>query len=353
MRSPSDLGGSPSYCGSYCGARRYTSRALCAWLMLSALHTIQACGESSEGSEPRDQSEDPGTANSGSGNSGGGASGATTSGGSTSGANTSNGAMDEDGGSNAPSVNEGDTYYRADVLKLLKPKLVLKPLGFETDITGDAQKAEDEGLKADKEPDDGDGVADSGDGDGYVDLNAIIKFIGGVDPKEAGGFVTAGAGLCPYPYDASKVCGPLKLGPFQEAASYTHGKDCKLDGASGTASGSCFSSQQGAFTVNIQLIGAVPLENTQVIGAWVDEARGGISNGWIRGFLSEEVAKKTKLPEQLPIAARLLGIAPNTPLIDFLSDGDKQAAPAGWWFTLQYTAKPALYDPKVGPDGEK
>lgn len=332
--------------------RARAAKALCAGILVTA---TAACGAS----EDEKSSVDDITGGASNGNGAGAGNGASGGDGSSAGAGSGgaqpggNSSPDEDGGS-SPMSGEADTFFRADSLKLLEPTLVLKPAFLpQQDITGTAQDAVNEGLVEDNEPDDGDGVADSGDGDGYVDLNAIIKFIGGVDPTEAGGFVTAGAGLCPYPYEASQACGPLALGPFQEPAEYTHGKDCKLNGASSTAPGSCFSSQQGAFTVNIQLIGAVPLQNTQVIGSWVDGAKGGISNGWIRGFLSEEVAMKTKLPQQLPIAALLLGIQPGTPLIDFLADADKSSSPAGWWFTLQYTAKPAVYDPKVGPDGQK
>lgn len=264
----------------------------------------------------------------------------------------------EDGsntGETPPDLSDDDTFYRADTLKLLKPGLVTKPLGglVQPSITPAAQSAVDDSLVRDTEPDDGDGVQDDGDGDGYVDLNAIIRFLGKVDPKSEGGIVTAGAGLCPYPYDSSRVCGPLRLGPFQNPARYKNSQDCALDGTDKRASGPCFSSEKGDFAVNIQLIGAVPLADTQVIGSWVDNGRGGIANGWIRGFLSEEVARRTKAPEQLPLAATLLGITGGTPLIQFLADADKQQNPAGWWFLVQYSAKSALYDSSVGPDGEK
>ncbi len=338
--------------------RECATRGLFAAILVGLSGVYSACGGAAEDKSSTDDPSTGETSNGASGSANSGVSGAgnSASGGSGGGpGGDTSGAPGEDGGSPmSGSTGEANTFYRADLLKLIKPQLVLKPfIGPQQDITPNAQTAVDEGLVQDKEPDNGNGIADSGDGDGYVDLNAIIKFIGGVDPSEEGGAVTAGAGLCPFPYDAKQVCGPLALAPFQTPAPYTHGKDCKLDGTMSSSAGSCFSSQQGSFTVNIQLIGAVPLQNAQVIGSWVDAGKGGISNGWIRGFLSEEVAMKTKLPAQIPIAARLLGIAPNTPLIEFLGDKDKQASPAGWWFTLQYTAKAALYDPKVGPDGAK
>jgi hypothetical protein len=257
-------------------------------------------------------------------------------------------------GDDAGLVQASDyTYFRADTLKLLEPDLVLKPLGItEQRITAQAQNAIDEGLVADKEPDDGDGLPDDADGDGYVDLNAIVRFFGDVDPAAPGGMATVGAGLCPHPYDGSQVCGPLKLGPFQDPRPYTNGTDCALDGTSRVASGACFSSDKGAVTINVQLIGMIPLKDAQVVGSWVEQGAGGIQNGFVRGFLSEEAAKNTRLPEQLPLSALALGIAPRTPLIDFLPSGQKAQNPAGWWFTVGFTAKPALFDSRVGPDGE-
>lgn len=258
---------------------------------------------------------------------------------------------DGDGGElEVPALSADDTFYRCDTLKLILPHLVTKPLGtkdpaFQTDITGSAQGEVNKALVEDNEPND--------EGDGYVDLNAMIRFLGKVDTSQPGGFVTAGAGLCPFPYDASQVCGPLKLGPFQDTAAYSNGKDCTLEGSSEMASGSCFAAAKGPRTVNIQLIGPVPLEDTQVIGAWADAGKAGIEDGWIRGFLPEDVAMATKLPEQVPLAALALGIRGGAPLSDFLADKDKQQSPPGWWFTLKYTAKPALYDASVGPDGEK
>lgn len=301
-------------------------------------------GAGTNGSSSGDTSNGAGTNGSGSGSGSGGQGGQGSS------------STGDDGGANLPDLSDDDTFFRADLLKLIKPGLVTKPLGGglgQPSITAQAQNAVDDSLVNDNEPDDGDGTPDDGDGDGYVDLNAIIRFLGKVDPSMEGGIVTAGAGLCPYPYDPSQVCGPLKLGPFQNPAQYVNGQDCALDGTDKVASGSCFSSEKGDFVVNIQLIGAVPLEDTQVIGSWVDDGKGGIANGWIRGFLTEEVAKKTKAPDQLPLAATLLGISGGTPLSDFLADADKQASPPGWWFLLQYSAKPAIYDSSVGPDGEK
>jgi len=328
----------------------------------AAVVVASACGEAADDGTTGEGNS--ATAGPGGAGSSGGSDTATGSNGSGSG--TGNGTSgDQGGGGTAGAFDDGgmngpDTFFRADLLKLLAPKLVTKPLGttdprLQSDITGNAQSAVDDSLVQDNEPDDGDGVRDDGDGDGYVDLNAIIRFLGQLDTNAKGGTVTAGAGLCPVPYDPSQACGPLKLGPFQDPAMYTNGQDCKLDGTDKVAEGPCFSSEKGDFKVNIQLIGTVPLKTTQVIGSWVDGGKGGIANGWIRGFLSEEVARQTKLPDQLPLAARLLLIPGGAPLSDFLSDDPKfkQADPPGWWFLLRYTAKPAIFDSSVGPDGEK
>jgi hypothetical protein len=247
-------------------------------------------------------------------------------------------------GTGGPELSPDDTMFRATSLKMLAPDLITKPLGFEgPSIRAGIQTAINDSLVKDVEPE---------NGDGFVDLSVIVRFLGDFSTTLQTGHVSMGGALCPFPYDATQVCGPAKTGPFDAPLAIQNGSDCALDGTNYVASGSCFKSNKGTVSVNVQLIGKVPLQDAQVVGSWANAGVDGISGGWVRGFMPEATAKSTKLPEKLPAAAVLLGIAPGTPMIDFLSDKEKvdNNGVNGWWFVMSFAASPVIYDQTVGPD---
>lgn len=89
------------------------------------------------------------------------------------------------------------------------------------------------------------------------------------------------------------------------------------------------------------------MQDGQVIGTWDGQ---NISSGRVRGFLPKTVAAVTKLGEGLPPAFALLGVKAGAPLTNFLSDRELQKnarGEDGWWFLVNYTAKPAKFDPTV------
>lgn len=259
------------------------------------------------------------------------------------------GSVDTDAATPAPvvPVDPNDAYFRLDTVRITEPTLVLKPIagqfigGLETDITANVQQAVTEALTSDNEPDeDDDGQGD----DGFVDLSIMIRFDDGVDMANPGGVVAAGGGACPFPL-GSAGCGGVESVPFI-AVDYTNrgtGEICELAGTSRTAPGPCAVTDFiDDISLDIVAIGTVPLEAGQIIASYEGNPVAGLTSGWVRGFISEQTAMTTRLPSELPLSAILIGIAPNTPLIDFLSDADRSDNDGvpGWWFEMEFTAVP-------------
>lgn len=228
--------------------------------------------------------------------------------------------------------SQDDTFLRADSVVLAAPNLVTKPLGIEVRATTQAQQTINEGLVLDN------------DGDGFLDLSLLVRFIGAADPKAAAGKTTVGGGLCPYPAAPETACKPDPYFPFQSPfLSYEPGTSCQLEGTNEVAGEPCFVTQQAPITLTLPLLGRVPLEHGQVIGRWEGKS---IVEGRVRGFLSMETAGSVRLPDPVPPAFAALGIKPGTPLLDFLSTNEVQEGPGavrGWWFLLKFTAQPSLF----------
>lgn len=242
-----------------------------------------------------------------------------------------------------------DQFFRVDRFLLKSPGVVLRPAGLEVSVTGQAQTGITDALVSDIDPDNNnDGEVDEGDGDGFVDLSLLVRFLGTESPASEAGRTTFGGGACPHPYAREIACGPSPELPFQaRTASYTNRADCELDGTSHVAAGPCFITQKGGIMLTLPLLGDIPLEEGQVVGAWVDEGRGGIESGAIRGFLPQSVAEATKLGAELPPLAVSLGIKVGTPLAEFLPKAQRttnSAGTDGWWFHIEFSAKPAIFD---------
>lgn len=225
-----------------------------------------------------------------------------------------------------------ETFFRTNTLTLLAPPMVTKPLGFEVDNTTDANNGLAQAMTADD------------DGNGFVDLSLLIRFLSAT-PQSGDGQTTTGGALCPFPLTDNQTCVPEVGFPFQALLQYTNGTDCKLEGTSEVAKGSCFVTSRAPLTMVLPIIGPVPLDEGQVIGTWQGAE---IANGKVRGFLPKTVAAQTKLPDQLPEYLTRLTIKPGTPLTDFLSDKTLEKngdGVDGWWFLLSFTAKPTKFKP--------
>ncbi|HVZ32885.1 MAG TPA: hypothetical protein VG963_10685, partial [Polyangiaceae bacterium] len=172
------------------------------------------------------------------------------------------------GASSAPASlgpsNDGDTFFRADSLTFQTPEIVLSLAGVSLPITDQAQSHLDIALVSDSDPDNnGDGMADSGDGDGFLDLSMLLRFVQTATPAAGdGGKLLIGPANCPYPYGASSVCQPNPQASFPDAPLlYKNGTDCALDGAPQHATGQCFKTDKTHFDLALPLLvaGRLPL----------------------------------------------------------------------------------------------
>jgi hypothetical protein len=231
--------------------------------------------------------------------------------------------------------SQGDTFFRADTLVLKSPNLYATLLILRTDVTADGQNALNAALAGDD------------DKDGSVDMSLLLRFLNTKDAKTGSGQVTPGGALCAAPLAAEPACGPDKTFPFQTPPVMfaNSAQPCGLTGAMESAPAPCFHTAPASLTMQLPILGAVPLQDGEIVGTW-DGAN--IGNGFVRGFLPKTVAMATKLGDGLPEFLVLAGIQKGAPLSNFLNDNQltKNArGEDGWWFLLSYTAKPAKFTP--------
>jgi hypothetical protein len=255
------------------------------------------------------------------------------------GAQTGGGAQPGGGPPDLGMNSQGDTFFRAEALVLKQPQLVLNVpfLGCQA-VTSDVQSIVNDGLNADNNT------------DRIVDLSLLIRFLKTTDPKATNGEVTIGGGRCPFPLMPDGTCGPEPVFPFQApGVAYTNGQNCMLMQTTEVAPGNCFASALTSLAINMPLLGPVPLQDGQVVGTWQD---GNIVNGHVRGFLSDAVARATKLPTDLSAIPEIyrLVLTAGGPIVDHLctTEMSKNArGEDGWWFVFDFTAKPAKFAPGV------
>jgi len=203
-------------------------------------------------------------------------------------------------------------------------------------VTVDGQNALNTALTTDEDADD------------FIDMSMLMRFLKTSDPKTGSGKVTPGGALCQVPLPDAP-CGPDKTFPFQspplEYANAT--QPCALAGTQEMAPPPCFSTTPASLTMQLPILGAVPLQDGQLVGSWDGES---IKNGFVRGFLPKTVAAATKLGAGVPPILAVFNIKMGTPLINFFSEaqiGQNAKGEAGWWVLMSYTAKPAKFDPAL------
>jgi hypothetical protein len=226
-----------------------------------------------------------------------------------------------------------ETFFRLDKFVLKQPGLVLHLLGLETPIASDVQSMLDTSLTDDTEP-----------ADGNIDLNVLLRFSGTSDPAKTAGKVSFGGALCPHPADAAKPCSANPSAPFFEpAVSFSNASKCTLEGDTQSVSGACFQSSKGRMAVSLPLFGPVVLDDAQVIASW---SGGGITEGWIRGFVTEQTAMATKIQGAVPSHLVLFDVQTGSALTTFLPAAERvsHASGAGWPFLAQFTAKAARFE---------
>lgn len=236
--------------------------------------------------------------------------------------------------------SKDDTFLRADTLVLNAPNLYvpLVTLGINLgtrDATQDGQNTLNDGLTKDA------------NGDGFVDMSMLLRFLKTSDPKTGSGTLAPGGAVCPMPLGPDKACGADKTFPFQSPPlNYANAaQPCMVQGTQESSPAPCFATTPASLTMQLPILGAVPLEEAQVVGTWDG---GNVKNGFVRGFLTKTSAAATKLGAGVPDWLGLVGVKQGDPLTKFVSDmqiGKNSKGEDGWWFLMTYTAKAAKFDP--------
>ncbi len=202
---------------------------------------------------------------------------------------------------------------------------------------------------------DGD-CGDAGDDDGELDLSFALQFDPLVQGHLAMGSVDVMEATCTAPAD-STTCGP---GGFSETANYASDTmDACLAALPNTtrpyspavpvADAPCFATETVSLTIDVGGI-LIPLTDVTVGGTWVGTPATSISDGLLRGFLSEADADAIIIPSNIaivggePLSSVLPGGTNACARHSDLDVGPDGTTP-GWWFYLSFPAEPVPYTP--------
>ncbi|NOY94749.1 MAG: DUF4215 domain-containing protein [Deltaproteobacteria bacterium] len=196
-----------------------------------------------------------------------------------------------------------------------------------------------------------DSIQLDGDGDGLLDLSFVVVFRP-LEQAAASGTLDFYSAACTAPA-GSTACSPG--GDVPDRASYTNQTSGTCLGiapmsvrpyspAVATPGAPCFVT--APITIAISLGGGVtvPLENAQIAASYVGAPASDLSNGLLRGFLTEANADATLLPASLPViggdplSSILAGGAGSCTRRDDRDDLDGDGVKDGWWFYLNFPA---------------
>ena len=190
------------------------------------------------------------------------------------------------------------------------------------------------------------------DGDGFLGLSTIVEFLP-LDQSQNVNLMDSGNAQCTTPM-ATTSCGPITNSAIAGDAVLLTAGTC-MTPVTGTtrpystpvvdSSAPCFSSPLGTLSLDIGGI-PVPLQNAQMAASFVGTPATSLSNGLLRGFITEESAHATLLPSDLPLIgghplSSILpgGDPPGTSVnCASFSDVDLLNGVRGWWFYFNFTA---------------
>jgi len=193
-------------------------------------------------------------------------------------------------------------------------------------------------------------------GDGFLDASTLLEFLP-LDQSAATNLFDAGAANCTAPV-ASTTCGVIATPLLAGDATLPLSGNCGQPIAGTTrpytppvtnASSPCFRSITGTLTLNLGGV-SVALTDAQIAATFDGTPPAtSLSNGLMRGFLSEADANATIIPATVP----LIG---GRPLASVLAGGtgacpafsDKDTGPGsvtGWYFYLNFPAQRLNEDP--------
>ncbi len=190
-------------------------------------------------------------------------------------------------------------------------------------------------------------IQTDGDGDGLLDLSTLIEFFP-LDQALTTSPITVGSADCSSPI-GSTTCGSLNTVELIGIANLSSAAQClsfipnTIFGYTPSiiSSGSpCFVSPLGNITIDISGI-QIPLRNAQLAATLVSLPADTMTNGLMRGFVTEAVANNIIIPNTVPLVG-------SQPLSSVLPGGTNNCAPhddkdidngeQGWWFYLNFSA---------------
>ncbi len=193
------------------------------------------------------------------------------------------------------------------------------------------------------------------DGDGRLDLSYVVEFLP-LDRALPTSLMDFGGAECSAPLAgtactqvlASAVAGDAATGAGTTCLAPLPGTVRPYNPAVAVPTTPCFASPAGTLTLDL---GGIPITLREVAlsASFVGDPGDALSNGLLRGFISEADADATILPAGLP----LVGGRPLSSLLPggtgncaAFSDKDMLDGASGWWFYFNFPAsRVPLLDP--------
>lgn len=197
-------------------------------------------------------------------------------------------------------------------------------------------------------------IQSDSDGDGFLDQSTVLEFLP-LDQSAATNLFVMGSANCTAPAattscDATAnpvLAGDATLSPTTACGAPVPGTIRPYTPAITPTTAPCFASVSGTVTLDI---GGIPVQLTdaQVSATFVGNPATSLSNGLLRGFVSEADANATIIPASFPIVG-------GQPLSKLLPGGtgncaafsDKDTGPGGvigWYFYLNFPAQRLIED---------
>ncbi len=220
--------------------------------------------------------------------------------------------------------------YRINSIEIADPHFY-DPIVCIADITGMVNSQLNDGATMDT------------DNDGYLDLNLMLLF-NPLDQAGAGGDTEFATGQCTVPLD-DPFCNFGDNGSATPT-TYTNGDGCltpdpnHLDhGDIPQVPGPCYTA--GILETYTLSLGdfSLPLQMLEISATYDADPADNMLNGIMRGFLTEEDAMNTVLPEDIEVVG-------GRPISDLLcKDGEKDDldGTSGWWMYVRFTMNAATW----------
>jgi hypothetical protein len=192
-----------------------------------------------------------------------------------------------------------------------------------------------------------------GNGDGRLDRNHLLIFNPLAPSSPTGGVLGFRTADCTAPMSGT-TCSPDASAELRLAYTHASSGQCLAPIAGTTTaytpsitapSVPCFATAIiPAWTVDLGGI-PLPLQNVQIAATYSGIPPGTLTNGLIRGFLTETVANNTTIPASFPVIGgkKVAALLPGGGSCATHDARDMLNGVRGWWFYLNFTAAPVTY----------